>query len=703
MLGFLYMLIAFLTGFIICKLAFRPLDTITYTTFRGKEINLSPYLVLVPAWFTVGTILITWTTYIFAYIYSSIENPLGKANTTAMILMLMICAVGALILYKKDRLAITEPGRSSWTKAEVILLVVTVVLACVLMGITLFVSHNQLYVGLSVFSDFSPHLGMIRSFSTGNNIPTTYSHFAGSDIKYHFMFQFLVGNLEFLGMRIDLAMNIPSILGFVNTVALLYVLAVKLSGKKMVGILSCAFFAFRSSKSLFTFLANIPAGKDVVEELLLNDSFIGYTTNEDWGLWNLNVYCNQRHLAFTIPVMLLILILFIQRFYDAEKRYRLLANGDERTSQGNIDIEQEDTLTREKGSFKKAIELIRFSLLSKEGWRVKEPGTAIAAGLLLGAAAFFNGAVVIAVLSVLFLLAIVSDRRLEFLIMAVIAVMLAFIQSSVFIDGSVISPDKGLFFFGFIAENKTFWGVIDYIIRLLGIMPLLLIIAFIIVKGVRKYVLFAFSAPFIIAFTLSLTIDVTVNHKYVMLSVMLLNIFVAIFITKLYENRAIFVKTLCALLIVLMTATGVYDFYTILLKNAPKNDFIFNMDDDITEWVIENSDARDIFLTSNYALNPLVLGGAQMYLGWQYFGWSAGYDTDGRLREVIKMYSADSPWKLDALIKKHDIRYIVVDRDNRTSTDYKVNEENIAATYEKVFETGSGEWMTSIYDTTKRR
>ena len=39
-----------------------------------------------------------------------------------------------------------------------------------------------------------------------------YPHYGGQDVKYHFMFQFLVGNLEYLGLRLDLGYNLVSIL-----------------------------------------------------------------------------------------------------------------------------------------------------------------------------------------------------------------------------------------------------------------------------------------------------------------------------------------------------------------------------------------------------------------------------------------------------------------------------------------------------------
>ena len=65
---------------------------------------------------------------------------------------------------------------------------------------------------LRYLGDYAPHTAMMRSFSLGNNYPTQYPHFGGADVKYHFMFQFLSGNLEYLGMNLDIAYNSVSIL-----------------------------------------------------------------------------------------------------------------------------------------------------------------------------------------------------------------------------------------------------------------------------------------------------------------------------------------------------------------------------------------------------------------------------------------------------------------------------------------------------------
>jgi hypothetical protein len=572
---------------------------------------------------------------------------------------------------------------------ELIFLAGVLLLACILMWTTFYVTGKELFIGVSVFSDFSPHVAMIRSFSHGNNFPTTYPHYAGEDIRYHFMFQFLAGNLEYLGLRIDYAFNIPSILSFVSAFMLLYLLAVKISGRIGAGLLSCLFFAFRSSKSLFLWISQLPKGTGILQALRDNTDFVSSTPNEDWGLWNLNVYCNQRHLAFGLTVMFFLLILFTPHLYEMFEAIKLTHFN-----------HKKDKKDRSSGQnlITRGIDTFRTIFFTKAGWEIRELRTSIAAGILLGSLGFFHGAAVIGVLIILFVMAVVSARRLELLITAVIAVAFSTLQTHFFIHGSAVSPQL---LFGFIAENKTLFGSVSYLDRLLGILPWVLLAAFCIERGAGRYLIAAFSAPLLFAFTVSLTVDVTVNHKYIMMSCILLGIFAADMIVKIFDRKEFWFGVLGVFLIFLLTATGLYDFATVIKKNTQLGPIVLELDHPLTSWIDDNSTSQDIFLTDTYTINQAVLGGAMLYEGWPYYPWSAGYDTDYRTAQVKQMYEADTPEKLDRLVKANRIRFIIVDRENRSSEEYKLNEVTIQTAYECVYTEGDGEEKTSIYDTTK--
>lgn len=690
MIGLFFILISFGLGWAICSLAFPKLSQTVEKDCLQRRISVSPYILILPAWYVTGTLALTWTTYLIAYLFRGAEEPLFYANLIAMPLAL-IFIVCTFINRKRYTQANSVPFLCNNKKAvalELYLLIAITVLANVLMWLTFYVNGENLYVGVSVFSDFSPHVGMIRSFSYGNNFPTAYPHYAGEDIKYHFMFQFLAGNLEYLGLRIDYAFNLPSILSFISAFLLLYLLAVKITGKLGAGILACLFFAFRSSKTLFIYLTELPEGTSIWKALWENTNFISSTPNEDWGLWNLNVYCNQRHLAFGLAAIFFILLLFLPHLYemfeDIQKFY--METREHRRKHGKI------------SPFQKLAGGLRVIFFTKQGWEIKDLRTAIATGLVLGSLSFFHGAAVIGVLTILFIMAVVSRRRLEYVIMAVLAVLLSLLQTKFFIHGSAVATQ---FLFGFIAENKTLFGALSYLERLLGILPLVLIAALCLEKGATRYLILAFLAPLVFAFTISLTVDVTVNHKYIMMSCILLGIFAAAVIMKLFERREWISGTVGFLLIFILTATGIYDFITVLQKNIPESAIVLELDNELTAWINENSKSQDIFLTSNYSINQVVLGGAMLFEGWPYFPWSAGYDTDYRTAQVKLMYEAKTPEELSELVKENNIRYIIVDNDNRSSEDYVINEANINSTFECIYTIGEDEWKTSIFDTQK--
>ena len=426
------------------------------------------------------------------------------------------------------------------------------------------------------------------------------------------------------------------------------------------------------------------------DALKANEGFVGTTTHEDWGLWNLNVYCNQRHLAIGLCAMLCMIIFLLPPLFTAIKRIR------------NRIVQAETEYKNEDPEFKflypeKVANAIRYSLATKEGWLPRSWVQSIFLGCLLGMCSFFNGACVIGCLCVLFVLAIVSDRRLEYAIAAAITVAFTLFATHFFIDGSAVEYK---YYFGFLADIRTFAGAWEYIMTLCGILPFVLLAAFVLSDGTRKWVMFAFTAPFILAFTTSLTIDITVNHKYIMMSLMLLAVPAAYFLVWLWERAGAWPKIVTVLLIFVLTATGLYDLRTVIRKNDVKKGrnvgyIALQEDDPITVWIEENATSKDIFLTPYYSLNNVVMGGAMLYYGWPYYAWSAGYDTAARQRNVTAMYEASTQVELMELVMEHGIRFIIVDNDARTSGEYELNETVIKMTYKKVMENGD----MAIYDT----
>lgn len=676
MLAIVYLLVCLMTGYAICIHVVPEVFSVTGKTYGNKKINVSPVLLWFPASFITGIILVTWTVYILGNVFSASRTPLVAANIIAMIFYIALSVF--LLFSKKKKGELKKPEilcgskKSMWT--EGIFLILFLVLSTALMFYTFYVKDGNIYIGYTVYSDFSPHMSMIRSFSYGNNFPTWYPYFAGIDVKYHFMFQFLTGNLEFLGMRLDYAFNVPSIMSMMFVYMLLYVLTVKITGKRVAGVLAGVLFSFRSSESLFTYLSEAQKGENLWTRLKENTEFLGYTTNENWGLWNLNVYANQRHLALCLAILLLAIILVLPKLYATFEIWEAM---------------------KQEGGHGFA-DFFKQTFFTKEGWAVENYKLAIFVGLLAGASTFWNGAALIALILMLFFIAALSRKRLDFVIMAGIAGCLSLLQSNIFMEESNISAQ---YYFGFISENTTLFGSADYILRLIGILAVVVVAAFMYYNGIKRYLLFVFATPFIFAFTVSLTVDPTVNHKYVMISCMMLDVIVAGFVADIMKKKDVMRRIGGAILILLLTSTGIYDTYSIYVRNGEGRSVCIDLDEPVTEWVKENTDSSDVFLTAPYTVNKITMGGAMIYNGWQYFAWSAGYDTAYRDEKVAAMYSAASPEELDALVEECGIAYIVVDADCRAQEAYSVREDVIGATYEAVYTEGEGSDMLTIYDT----
>ena len=626
-------------GAALCGLLFKNLKE------PAKNAGVPAFLVELPAWYLTGTLVLTWLVYLISYLFQRAETPLMYGNLITWFLAVAFLAAVAIFGKGKEKLKgagkrvkeffFMEKSKEDQAYGPILYTLAAVAFTGFLMFLTFKVVDNHIYVGYSVFSDFAPHLGMIRSFSVSNNFPTQYAHFAGEDIRYHFMFQFMVGNLEFLGLRLDFAFNLPSMFGMIATYMLLFVLVVRITKSRLCGYLTALLFTFRSSFTVFRYMAE--QGKDNVwNALKTNTEFLGYTQNENWGLWNLNVYCNQRHLAFALAMLVLAILLFFPYIEKMGEKLHSVKGAEK--PDANCRVEQFKTL-----------------FFTKTAFGVLDVKFAVGMGVFLGALAFWNGSALVATLAMLFFMAVVSDYRLDYLITAVLVLILYFCQSSLFVEGSVVSP---AYYFGFLAENKTLWGVLVFIVELTGIVLFVAITGAMQVRGVKRYMLLVFLVPFILAFTLALTGDITVNHKWIMMSLMLVSMFAAIVLANLFRSKDWLKRIVACVLLVVLTATGIYDLTTVVKRN--ENYLVFSYEDPVTNWIAENATCDDIFLTPYYSLNNVVMGGAMLYYGWPYYAWSAGYDTYTRDSEVKRMYEASSVEELDQLIEESNIRYIIV-------------------------------------------
>lgn len=616
----------------------------------------------VPSCFGIGVLVTTWEVYLISWIfhvYAGIRQPLFYGN--------LVMAIGTLgLIFFLRRGEKPEPvslvADRKRMKRETILFLIVGVFITASMFYVFYRKGGYLYSGFTVYGDYAPHTAVMRSFSWGDNFPTQYPHFGGEDIKYHFMFQFLAGNLEYLGLPIDWAFNLVSILSLLGFLMLLYTLVWRIFHSVLAGALTIGMFFFRSSFSFFRFLWEHGKAGDLWETLKTNTSFIGYTPNENWGLWNYNVYLNQRHLAFGLLLVTFAVLVFWDWF------------------QAGMDREEQ------------GIVWLKGRIFSREAWITRCLPAGIFTGLVLGLSAFWNGAALIGGLLILCGMAAFSNGKLDYLAAAVTAVLLSVCQSRMFIRGEAVSPK---FQWGFLVENPTLGNVIKFLFWMSGLVFLGTVILVWFQKRTERCLLFSFLLPLVFAFCVSLTPDITVNHKYIIISMQFMNLLWAGMIARLFHTGWA-ARAGAIFLTAVMTVTGIYDFCVILKGNDSYHRVAVNLNSDLTGWLKENTDSEDLLLTPEYAMNEVTISGAMMYCGWPYYAWSAGYDTYYRAGKAVEMYTTSSVENLKKVVEEEGITWIVFEDDSQIEGRV-CREDVIAAAYPLAYTSENG--RIRIYET----
>lgn len=656
MLGIVYILLNFLLG---AEMVRVFLCGQKETDKRKTEI-----WVRLPAAYGLGTLAMGWGTYLAAYLADAkgVKEPLFFGNLVIFAVTAMILILLYLKRHKKSREEKPQIlSVKSWAPEAAFFVLLFVFLTWIMFYV-FHIKDGVLYSGFSVYGDYAPHTAMMRSFSRSDNFPTQYPHFGGEDVKYHFMFQFLAGNLEYLGLRLDLAYNLISVLSLGGFLMLLYALAKRVTGQRMTGMVTVFLFFFRSAFTFFRFLwEHIQAG-DLWKTLAENTAFIGYTLNEDWGLWNFNVYLNQRHLAFGLLLVALALWIYLDWVEAADQR-------------------------PEKG-----ISWLKFCFFTREAWKSRNLELAVFAGLFLGLAAFWNGAAVIGGLLILAGFGAFSLGKLDYAVTAGLSVLLSLLQSKIFIRGAAAEPSL---YWGFLAQDKSLFGVLGYLLSMSGIFFVGLIFLGLFTKRKFRVLMAACAVPTMFAFGVSLTPDINVNHKYVMISYAFLAMFWAWAVVSLCRKKWTGILA-GALLTVVLTVTGIYDFVVILKDNDSAHRVEISMESDVTDWMTENLSGEDLILTPEYSMSEVTMSGKMLYLGWPYYAWSAGYDTNYRAEKAAFIYTTTDKAKLRKTVLEEQITHIVFE-EGMEFEQQVCREDIIAQIYPLVYNSEDG--RIRIYET----
>jgi len=495
---------------------------------------------------------------------------------------------------------------------------------------------GYLEISRHVYSDFAGNIPLIRSFSLGNNIPVEYPLFAGGGIRYHFLMYFQAGLLEHLGMPIDYALNIPSIMYFTSLICLIYALGKYIFRNKYIGMLAVILFLFNGSLS---FISAIEKNK-TVDDILQSTEYASFAPYREGDVitafWNLNVYVNQRHLAFGFSVVLLSLILFLQ---TAKK------------NRGNA------------------------SLLL---------------GLSLGLLPFWHGSAFLAAAMIFGGLVILHGFKKETIIVLFTSVAIAALEVIFIFHGSGTAPSIHV---GYLAKDLSPQSLIFYWFLNIGLALPLMILGFYFSEKRLRILFIAFGLLFLIPNIVQFTPEVAANHKFFNLWLILANFYVAIGLIKITNIKVLPRYAMVSVLVILLTLSGLLDF--IVLLNIEKGK-IADDADPLVLWIKNNTSPDDVFLTSYQIYHPVGLAGRKVLLGWPYFSWSAGYDTYSRSSLIQNIYSIRAKEQMCNELQRNKIDFVVTGGNLDDYPGGKDNREFFENTFHTAFKSGTSRFI--VYD-----
>ncbi len=562
----------------------------------------------------LGTVIGVPAAYLFACLFSKTSEPIlwGVVATT-------VVGAGFVLSQKSKRL---KPEKGV-VYSDIAFVLFSIVFSTWMMMKTFHGGLNGvLYVGSNNVFDFSHALGIIRSFSYGNNIPFTSPFQAGLPFLYHFFFYFYVGIWEYLGVPIICAMNIPSILSMTALLVVIYYLPqILFKQKPLAGWIAVLLSVTNSTLTFWHLLMQKGISPETIKSLwqLPTYPFAGPFDGSTISIFTtLNNYVNQRHLSFAIAFGLLICI-----FVDVTIMKKQLTRG----------------------------KMVFFGLVT---------------GLLLYWNAFILGMTVVLIGGVLLV-----KKQWKHTGIFSVAVLIVVIVSSIPYLGVVrqLSP-----LIGYGAGKEQTWTAIQYLWQNIGLLPIGIVVGWFAAPKQKRNIALLFITLFIIECAYAVIHQHGFDQKFYSFLILLVNCIAAIGIVWVWEKRQIFWKSIAVLGLSVLIISGVIDLIPI------KNEFAYPLVDHtlfpVVTWIASHTEKSAVFVSYTDMIDPVVFAGRK-----NYFGFFGNVGLIDRTAEVGRVYAGDR----DSM-KRLDISYILVPRWEKNDFSYQVEEQKLSASTTLVYE-----------------
>src|SRR6266516_2143098 len=277
-----------------------------------------------------GLLISSWFTYLAGLLFTRATQPLLWGNA------LFFVAATTVLCWSVWKQRLTKHGQNKSdnrpdTKlylprptgsfvADWVLIAGYVILVSWMMFASFSAKGGKLHISNPEYSDFGPNTALIQSFAVGHNFPTEYPHFSGDRIRYHFLFYFQAGNLEFLGLDPAWSLNLLSITTLVAMLVIVMTLGEVLFNSRAVGRLGSLLFFFFGSLSYVPFLQKQPSVRAAIQAIKNQRDYLPTIfpyRGDAWGTWSQVTYLNQRHFASAIGILLLVLVFLMIRYRAA--------------------------------------------------------------------------------------------------------------------------------------------------------------------------------------------------------------------------------------------------------------------------------------------------------------------------------------------------------------------------------------------------
>ncbi len=492
-------------------------------------------------------------------------------------------------------------------------LILALAFATWLMTHTLGFEDGLVIIKGKLLSDFQSHIAIIRSFSEGQNFPPEFPHFSGLPIRYHFLFYFFIGMLERAGLRLDMAVNLLSIIGMAGLLMMVYFLGTRIGKTKWIGLGAAVMVIFNSSLSWIYYFFIGKEKLASISELFKTPSFGAFGPYDNSlisAFWNLNIYTNQRHLAFAFALMFA------------------------------------------------AVWLIVY----KKGWK-----SLVLAVIIIGTLSWVHKAtwlILFIVLGVMFFAHFKSKQRIYLATLLGLGVSLPglyYLNQNADPGGSLLNLQLGFL------SNSTDWHEFNVVSPLqrfivywflnLGLLPLMAFAGFVgkVIdyqpKLPRKSFFYFFAKVvnpdtawflagllvFIIANVINFGPDIANNHKLINFAIYTWSIYALV---ALKDFVMVFKYPVLVLFLGLILG-GVCDLFPIINDS---NFHLFSANTiENSNWVRKNTKATDIFLSLNGDVSFALAAGRRQYIGGPYYCWSLGYAYEPRINEIRKFRDESFP------------------------------------------------------------